>query len=451
MTSFGHRWNESPLIELADRAIDGTLTRADAEELNQLLDGDLAMMQLYVQYVGLHAALCVEAAGEATDPRQALDRAHAHSDRRKRREQLRQAAAVLAAGVCLFLVVGYLALNWRYAVAQVVQTSSQFTWADKRRADNGTVRLRDRLHIASGFADLRFTNGVALSVRGPALVNVISGSEIHLEYGQVLSRVPTDAIGFTITTPDGRLVDLGTEFLVSRSSGTRTATTVRQGLIEIRQDKESEAKRLATNEAAAFDPDHKGWIDTPPDLGSLEAFDLKTLGFEILSGTVSLLANPRGPLPDQHSSGKPGIFFIPERQSIRLASPIRVIKLDGSDAVLLPAGTVVNSFLIDGIGDEQEKWACAASFSSRSPIAGFIASADDRLLADDQLGLPGVEYPASSRASFELGHPSKADSVSFSPDGRRIDVRMSGMREEHDLMRLIIVVNPPVPSKRNSN
>lgn len=449
MTSFEHRWNESPLIELADRAIDGTLTRADAEELDQLLDGDLAMTQLYVQYVGLHAALCAEAAGETTGAWQALDRAHVESDRRRRRQQVRQAAAVLAAGMCLFLIVGYLALTWRYAVAEVVQKSSQFAWAEKPRAENGTVRLRDKLHIASGFADLRFRNGVALSVRGPALVNVISGSEIHLEYGQVLSRVPTDAIGFTITTPDGRLVDLGTEFLVSRSSGTRTATTVRQGLIEIQGDKKADAKRLATNEAAAFDPDHKGWIETPPDLGSLEAFDLKTLGFEILSGTVSLLSNPRGSLPDRHSSGKPGIFFIPERQSIRLTSPLRVIKLDGSDSALLPAGTVINSFLLDGIGDDKDIWACAASFTSRSPIAGFIASADELVLAHGQLGHPGLEYPTSSQAGTELGHWSKADGISFSPDGRRIDVRFSGRTGEHDLMRLVVVVAPPAPDKRS--
>jgi hypothetical protein len=447
MTSFGH-WNESPLIELADRAIDGTLTRADAEELNQLLDGDLAAMQVYVQYVGLHAALCVEAAGQATDPQQALDRAHVESDRRRRRQQLRQAAAVLATGLCLFLIVGYLALTWRYVVAEVVQTSSQFAWAEKPPSESGRVRMGDQLHIASGFADLRFHNGASLSVRGPALANIISGTEVHLEYGQVLSRVPAEAIGFTITTPDGRLVDLGTEFLVSRSSGTRTATTVRQGLIEIQGDKAAEARRLATNEAAAFDPNQKGWIDTPPDVGSLEAFDLKTLGFEVLSGNVSLLSNHRGPLPDRHSSGKPGIFFVPERQSIRLASPIRITTLDGA-ATQLPAGTVVNSYLLDAIGDEQQKWACAASFSSRLPIAGYIASADERVMSDGQLGHPSVEYSMSSRAGVELDHPSKADGVSFSPDGRRIDVRFSGMREEHDLMRLIILIDPPGPDKRS--
>jgi hypothetical protein len=448
MTGFGQHWNDSPLIELADRAIDGTLTRADAEELDQLLQGDLAMMQLYVQYIGLHAALCDEAAGESTDLRQTLARAHAETDRRRRRQQLRQAAAALAAGVCLFLVVGYLALIWPYVVAEVVQTSSQFAWAEKPRSDSGHVRLGDQLHIASGFVDLRFHNGAALSVRGPALAHIISGTEVHLEYGQVLSRVPADAIGFTITTPDGRLVDLGTEFLVSISSGTRTTTTVRQGLIEIQGDKPADARRLATNEAAAFDPDHKGWIDAPPDLGALEAFDLKTLGFEVLSGNVSLLSNHRGPLLDRHSSGKPGIFFIPERQSIRLTSPIHLTRLDGN-SMKLPAGTVVNSFLLDAIGDEQQKWACAASFSSRAPIAGFIAGAYERESADGQLGLSSLEYPTSPQAGVELDHPSKADGVSFSPDGRRIDVRFSGMRKEHDVMRLIVVVDPPAPDRRS--
>ena len=75
------------------------------------------------------------------------------------------------------------------------------------------------LRIAQGTVELSLFNAVTLTVQGPAHLDLRSPENIILHQGRLHAHVPEPAKGFTITTSAGRLVDLGTDFGVSRLGG----------------------------------------------------------------------------------------------------------------------------------------------------------------------------------------------------------------------------------------
>ena len=70
-------------------------------------------------------------------------------------------------------------------------------------------------------------------LEGPSRLRLDSGGAAELSFGRIATTVPTQAIGFTISSPNARFIDLGTEF------GLRVDTTkgfelhVFDGLVEV--------------------------------------------------------------------------------------------------------------------------------------------------------------------------------------------------------------------------
>ena len=66
--------------------------------------------------------------------------------------------------------------------------------------------------LKSGTIEIEFNYGARVVVEGPAEFSCKSDNMIHLHYGRIFSRVPRQATGFTVSTDEARIVDLGTEF-----------------------------------------------------------------------------------------------------------------------------------------------------------------------------------------------------------------------------------------------
>ncbi len=69
--------------------------------------------------------------------------------------------------------------------------------------------------LDSGFIELQYENGAKLVVEAPASFTILSESNFNLILGQVYTKVPKEAIGFTITSHNSKVIDLGTEFGVA--------------------------------------------------------------------------------------------------------------------------------------------------------------------------------------------------------------------------------------------
>ncbi len=91
------------------------------------------------------------------------------------------------------------------------------------------MRAGKVLRLQRGLAEIEFDHGARLILQGPAGLVLISGNEARLLHGTLTAKVPARAHGFTIYSPRGKFVDLGTEFGLSVDSQGSTAVRVFEG------------------------------------------------------------------------------------------------------------------------------------------------------------------------------------------------------------------------------
>ncbi len=93
------------------------------------------------------------------------------------------------------------------------------------------MRAGKRLRLQEGLAQIEFDRGARVILQGPAELVLVSGSEARLVHGTITARVPTPARGFTILSPRGKVVDLGTEFGLSVDDEGDTTVRVFDGQV----------------------------------------------------------------------------------------------------------------------------------------------------------------------------------------------------------------------------
>lgn len=96
----------------------------------------------------------------------------------------------------------------------------------------GLVSAGD-LRFGSGKLTLAFLSGVSVHVEGPADITLLDAERMACRSGKVRTHVNEGAEGFTIETPGGAIVDLGTEFGVNVENGGKTQVMVYQGQAEM--------------------------------------------------------------------------------------------------------------------------------------------------------------------------------------------------------------------------
>lgn len=96
----------------------------------------------------------------------------------------------------------------------------------------GIVSAGD-LRFGSGKLTLAFLSGVSVHIEGPADITLLGPERIACRRGNIRTLVNEGAEGFTIETPGGAVVDLGTEFGVNVEDGGKTQVMVYQGQAEL--------------------------------------------------------------------------------------------------------------------------------------------------------------------------------------------------------------------------
>ena len=89
------------------------------------------------------------------------------------------------------------------------------------------------IELRSGLVSIRFSNGVSMTVEGPARFEVRSAELVELAEGRVCADVPTGAHGFAVQTPGAKVVDLGTAFGVAVSKAEGSRVEVFEGKVEL--------------------------------------------------------------------------------------------------------------------------------------------------------------------------------------------------------------------------
>ena len=99
--------------------------------------------------------------------------------------------------------------------------------------ETGTPLMPGSLRLQSGTAQLAFGRGAVVTLTGPAELELITPQRAFLRDGAMVSYVPEQAQGFTVLSPHGQLVDLGTEFAVQVESSGQAEVHALTGKVQV--------------------------------------------------------------------------------------------------------------------------------------------------------------------------------------------------------------------------
>jgi hypothetical protein len=254
-----------PLPTLVEDYLNGTLDEARMGELENLLRADPEARRYFVRCARLHTDLHLELRARQVSARvlDAIGEDVAHpaltlplpprAVGSNRTSRLRRVAAILAIAAGLLLAV---ALGQRLtrsggdeAVAWLVNAQN-CAWANGEPP--GDLRAGTTVGIDRGLAELRFQCGARVVIEGPARFELLSNRSARLKMGKLTARIPPEAAGFEVLSPQGKVIDLGTEFGVSVSEAGATDVYVFEGRVEAYPTGVPSAAKvdLAQNQAA---------------------------------------------------------------------------------------------------------------------------------------------------------------------------------------------------------
>jgi hypothetical protein len=125
----------------------------------------------------------------------------------------------------------------------------------------GQALSRGAVEIAGGFVSLEFASGAKAILEGPARLGLLGPNRARLYHGKIAAEVPDAAKGFTIESPEGRIVDLGTRFGVEVDDRGDTEVHVLQGLVHASVRGEAEPHAVRQSEALRMTPQRVVSID----------------------------------------------------------------------------------------------------------------------------------------------------------------------------------------------
>lgn len=250
-------WSE--LNALLVQLLDGKLSPSEQQRLGQILDANQDARRYYLQHIAIHSALsascgsttsCSTIDAQLAFERITLDRFAGHFtkaplcslanttvDRARRWRTILPWAGLLAAAILVAVALWWTRIvptrngeiatessgarhpmtetadDDRQPAAEVSYVSSSAVWQDANNsyALGSVVRSGQGLTLERGEMELTYSSGTKLVLTGPSEFVVLASGGI-LRRGELVARVPKAGHGFTIETPHGKVVDLGTEF-----------------------------------------------------------------------------------------------------------------------------------------------------------------------------------------------------------------------------------------------
>lgn len=412
------------LNALCDQLVEGTLEAEAHAPLEQWLEHSEAARELYVRRMQLSASLCDYASefqgseeGTPLSPSRSLSMGWTLA-----------AAAAVVFGAFIVVKSGFLApANETGASVARVLASVEAVWGGSG-VEPGSPLQADSYHLLSGTADLELGEGVKLSLRGPATFELIDENRVHLTSGKLVARIPEQALGFLVTTPQSEVFDLGTEFGLSVNDDGQTDVHVIDGLVEVYERRnlddslgdgvpfagikieEGQARRLETEDGFRLEdiPFH----NRQQILGN-RRFD--NLGLSLLRGSVRVKDTVSEFDLRTTTSGQARIEIIPEKSGVLLEADTAVTfresgnyRYFGAGNLMIPAGAKVDSYLLHFRSTKGELIRGVIKFDR--PIVGLICTADQLAATDALVGLQGVHFP-SSESGFRGLEPHSQEQV----------------------------------------
>lgn len=257
--------------ELIQRYLEGGLDEAGARQLHERLQAEPGLAdQLFLQ-LEMDALLRASAPPAYVTP--AVPR---------RRYGFRALVTAAALAACVALAGAWLieqldaaaevGVEPTTAAVAVLTHGVQMDW-DRPGIEAGAPLAPGPLKLRSGIAQIEFFTGARIRIEGPAEIELISSSEAAFRRGKLSAEVPPQAVGFTIRTPQGEVVDLGTEFAL-QVDGASSEVHVFKGEVEV-HPQAAEMRSLKEGQAVAFGARTGERLANPADFAALGELDAR--------------------------------------------------------------------------------------------------------------------------------------------------------------------------------
>jgi hypothetical protein len=276
-------FDRDALLQRIDRLVAGTITAEEHRHLEAVLKAHPEARKTYFAYVDLDMGLRDIEMGRSAEippPVGATRRPSAAPAADRRRPKSRLFAYVLVAAVASVVTALPLLVHLRdrgearpssaglpseqvpAPRPAVMEHVATLLFADDCRWEGAAVPLVEgqrlsegELHLAEGLALVRFDGGAVAVLSGPVRLELESRGSVRLHQGRVTVRAPEEAVGFTVRTPAGEVMDLGTEFAVEVDRSGGTELHVVDGEVEYRKPEErpGSGRLLKSGEAVRFD------------------------------------------------------------------------------------------------------------------------------------------------------------------------------------------------------
>ncbi|MBL9117335.1 MAG: DNRLRE domain-containing protein [Verrucomicrobiaceae bacterium] len=205
-------------MERIEMALEGRLSEADWHLLQEEIVADPVVRREYVRRMSLHADL--SASPRMPEPVRTV----------KIWPQVVW-SSVMAACVTLVAVMLW---NRKPQVATLVE-ADRCQWAGSDLPTTVGSRLSaGTLSLVQGMATLKFASGATITIEAPTKIELRDRMHCRLVEGSLVADVPEPAHGFTVLTPDLKVVDLGTRFgLTTAAAAGNSQVRVFEGEIEV--------------------------------------------------------------------------------------------------------------------------------------------------------------------------------------------------------------------------
>lgn len=455
----------------------GQATAEDIEKLNELLAKDEQLRKLYRFRVALEGGYREAAIrGESLEPMIAVSLSKAEAKQSSRKSFLYGVALAVAslAAVALFAVTQWSPVARetptfgtsasRNPVARVVASVD----ADWRNIEpmSGAFLEVGSFWLDAGTVELEFNRGARVTLQGPSSFELKSTDLLHVSFGNLVARIPEEAIGFTITTDEAEVVDLGTEFGLRVGDGRQTEVHVIEGLVEV-FEREGSSKRSTESIRIEEGRAIRLKVDAADELGT-ESIPVRSsrgvfgnrkrsdLGLSFLQGNIRLKESVSpSDLKRQTTSW---IEVIPEKNNVLLDQKIPVTLVApgnycvfGDSGQVIPAGTKVDSYLFHFRSAQPSPIQGVIKFDQE--IVALVCEASQLAVSDSIVGRDGVRYPVASkqyrglepRIRVENPNPEKgggwtADKVTVSQDMKTVglSVNVNPFVQGVDQLRILV-------------
>ena len=235
------------VLRLASALVDGVLSAEGQADLEQRLLADLAARDAFRSVMRAESILAWELAGSDASVAQSQPepvRASWFSMPMTVPMPMKLAAGLLVALVIVALPTWLSSQREpaRKVIRVVMPAGEQVAtltdddharWEGEPFDSEGQCVAAGPLRLAEGSAQVTFLSGAIVAIHAPSEIEILSADRVFLRSGRITPYVPPSAHGFTVVSPSGEIIDLGTEFTVGVDATGRTDVFVIDGEVDI--------------------------------------------------------------------------------------------------------------------------------------------------------------------------------------------------------------------------